>query len=764
MGRKNKQKQKVCQEGSQSRNRNQDDLLQTLGNFTLKENWDDFFTLRGADDSFEWYAEWPQLQSLLTGCLLFDSSELLKSPTQRRWQGKLPEELRILVPGCGNSRLSEHLYDDGFRNITNVDFSRVVITDMLKRNVRERPEMKWRVMDMTAMKFQIEEFHAVVDKGGLDALMEPKLGPRLGNLYLSEVKRILKAGGKYICLTLAESHVLDLLFYKFRFGWKMSFHTIAQEPSFRKPKLQTFVVVAEKDHPSAISDISLFMDNYFVECHDDQARELREALEKEKKVRAELSTSSNVSYSLEDLKLGAKGSMSVFEPGRRIKLILGEPGVSNFFYNGVLLDAKQDSGCFIYHYGVFLVPKLRAHAWLYASEEGQWLIVESSKAARLLMVFLDSSNSIYSMEEIQADLSPLVKQLSPGYTNDDNNITIPFLAAGDGIKEREIVHQVMSDLSGPVVVEDVTYLAINEKDAIKGLKYRRLIFERTENLVQSEALLSTKGSSGISSEAEKEREQEAPKPRNKASSGEMEIVHNFLASSYHIGIVSGMLLIWTHLNLSNSFVDLANTVVLGLGAGLLPMFLKINQPSLKIEVVELDPVVLEVAREYFGFQEDEHLEVHITDGIKFVKDRADPEAAAEKRFCKIDILIVDVDSSDTRSGLTCPDPNFVEESFISAAKESLSEHGLFIINLVSRSTTVKDAVHSRLKKVFSNIFSLKLEEDVNEVLFALKTDAPIKEEQLSEARNALAISLEEVKEEPWSEKALHLSKSIELLK
>lgn len=32
-----------------------------------------------------------------------------------------------------------------------------------------------------------ETFDAVLDKGGLDALMEPELGPKLGNQYLSEV-------------------------------------------------------------------------------------------------------------------------------------------------------------------------------------------------------------------------------------------------------------------------------------------------------------------------------------------------------------------------------------------------------------------------------------------------------------------------------------------------------------------------------------------------------------------------------------------------
>lgn len=63
-------------------------------------------------------------------------------------------------------------------------------------------------------------------------------------------------------------------------------------------------------------------------------------------------------YSLEDLNLGAKGDLTVLEPGRRIKLVLGEPGMSRFYYNGVLLDAQEDYGPFMHHYAVFIVPKV----------------------------------------------------------------------------------------------------------------------------------------------------------------------------------------------------------------------------------------------------------------------------------------------------------------------------------------------------------------------------------------------------------------------
>jgi spermidine synthase len=51
------------------------------------------------------------------------------------------------------------------------------------------------------------------------------------------------------------------------------------------------------------------------------------------------------------------------------------------------------------------------------------------------------------------------------------------------------------------------------------------------------------------------------------------------------------------------------------------------------------------------------------------------------------------------SGLTCPAADFVEESFFQIVKDTLSEEGLFVINLVSRSSAVKDMVVSRMKAV-----------------------------------------------------------------
>ena len=57
-------------------------------------------------------------------------------------------------------------------------------------------------------------------------------------------------------------------------------------------------------------------------------------------------------------------------------------------------------------------------------------------------------------------------------------------------------------------------------------------------------------------------------------------------------------------------------LLVGLGGGGLPQFVRDFVPGANIEVVELDPVVLEVAKEWFGFRPDDHLTVTLGDGLE----------------------------------------------------------------------------------------------------------------------------------------------------
>ncbi|KAG2312802.1 hypothetical protein Bca52824_024359 [Brassica carinata] len=65
--------------------------------------------------------------------------------------------------------------------------------------------------------------------------------------------------------------------------------------------------------------------------------------------------------------------------------------------------------------------------------------------------------------------------------------------------------------------------------------------------------------------------------------------------------------------------------------------------------------------------------------------------------------IIDVDSADSRGGLTYPASEFIRETFLLSVKRALPQHILFVVNFVSRSQAVKDMVVSRMKSYTGGI-------------------------------------------------------------
>ena len=58
---------------------------------------------------------------------------------------------KILNLGCGNSRLSEEMFEDGYTNITNIDFSDKVISQMSERLTAKCAGMVFKRMDVLDM-------------------------------------------------------------------------------------------------------------------------------------------------------------------------------------------------------------------------------------------------------------------------------------------------------------------------------------------------------------------------------------------------------------------------------------------------------------------------------------------------------------------------------------------------------------------------------------------------------------------------------------
>lgn len=73
-------------------------------------------------------------------------------------------------------------------------------------------------------------------------------------------------------------------------------------------------------------------------------------------------------------------------------------------------------------------------------------------------------------------------------------------------------------------------------------------------------------------------------------------------------------------------------LVVGLGGGSLPLFVHDHFPKSRIEAVEIDPCMLEVATQWFGFSQSDRMKVHIADGLDYVTSLAEGEGTAIREF------------------------------------------------------------------------------------------------------------------------------------
>lgn len=693
--------------------------------FKELQYWESFFKMRDGNP-FEWYGDYADFAQLLAQhCGM--ASPVPDAP------------LKILVPGCGNSELSARLYDVGFTHIVNIDFSKKVIVEMLKKHLRQRPDMKWRVMDMTDMKFADAAFDVIIDKGGLDALLgDPGQDTTQATRFLLEVERLLVHGGRYTCITLGQFHVIEFLLSTLRHGWDVSIHQVSRASSEHGFKLQPFFVVATRSLSAFCSLVTLSFDatKDFAD-YEEQMPSLQMAVERENLIRT------LIIEAKEDGK-SAVSAANIFEnivPNRRVPKLLASEGISRSSYSCVVLDAPEGPKTFQYKCAVFLVPKGRRHEWLFSSEEGQWQVVESANASRLIMVFLNTDFYSGSMEVIQNDLSPLVQDLVP--LNCKVGVSIPYLTCSDGVLKRDVLEEVESSLTGAILVENVV-LTDETMDSVDHQKrYRRLAFRRNPNMIQSEALLikaptKIQKKSKAGGKGSKSLKKKSLEKYDLSSTGDdFQVDHSFLASPYHAVMIAGFSLIASNIESWVSSLQMVKVIIVGLGAGLLPMFLHKHMPFGEIEVMELDPVIGDLARCHFGFVEDERMKLCIGDGLTVVNERpnaGDKNGHLLSESCDLrkeytadgsgqggffHILIIDADSEDPSSGMSCPPAEFLEESFLSAVRRRLCEGGMLVINLVARAKAPHITVPEKLKKVFAEVYTLEVDEDVNRVLFAL---------------------------------------------
>jgi len=129
-----------------------------------------------------------------------------------------------------------------------------------------------------------------------------------------------------------------------------------------------------------------------------------------------------------------------------------------------------------------------------------------------------------------------------------------------------------------------------------------------------------------------------------------------------------------------------NCLVVGLGAGLVPKWY--SERGILTDVVEIDPHVVEVARNYFGFR---------TSGKVFIDDARYHLNHSEKKY---DYVVLDVFNGDTTPG------HILSQEALQVVRQRMTDRGILAVNLIAslkRENFMTASIIKTLGQVFDTV-------------------------------------------------------------
>jgi spermidine synthase len=167
--------------------------------------------------------------------------------------------------------------------------------------------------------------------------------------------------------------------------------------------------------------------------------------------------------------------------------------------------------------------------------------------------------------------------------------------------------------------------------------------------------------------------------------------------------------------------DAERTLIIGLGGATVVKRMWRDYPEMRVDAVELDPDVVDVAYRFFALPEDERIRVFVDDGRRFVETAQDT----------YDIVLVDAFDEDR-----VPRPLTTEE-FMRTLRDRLSPDGVaaynFIGALKGQHSKPFRSLYRTLRNVWRNVWVFVVSDGIetegsNLMLFA--TDAPVTTDEL----------------------------------
>jgi len=166
-------------------------------------------------------------------------------------------------------------------------------------------------------------------------------------------------------------------------------------------------------------------------------------------------------------------------------------------------------------------------------------------------------------------------------------------------------------------------------------------------------------------------------------------------------------------------------LVVGLGGGSLPMFLRKHYPAAAIDVAEIDPGVVDVAKQFFGFREDELTRAHVGDGRQFIE-------SVRQGY---DIIFLDAfGARDVPKHLTT-------QEFLLAVRRVLVTSGVVVSNVWRPSANpLHDSMVRSHQEAFDELLILDVPGDVNNILLALPRKQPLDRSELAQLARKISVA------------------------
>lgn len=151
-------------------------------------------------------------------------------------------------------------------------------------------------------------------------------------------------------------------------------------------------------------------------------------------------------------------------------------------------------------------------------------------------------------------------------------------------------------------------------------------------------------------------------------------------------------------------------LMVGLGGGSLPTALAALYPAAAIDVVELDPAVLDVAKKYFAFKPSPHMRVFVQDARVWGKRAvANPE--------RYDLIFLDAYNGDY-----IPE-HLMTREYLHETAALLADDGVLVANTfaISRLYHNESVTYA---EVFGTFFNLKSQDSANRIIIVARRALP----------------------------------------